>query len=70
MQLFERTLGDWLEYWAEVQPDHEFIVYSDRDLRFTYKQFNERVNNLAKGLMHRGVKEVTKVGIWATNVPD
>ena len=70
MQLFERTLGDWLEYWAEVQPDHEFIVYSDRDLRFTYKQFNERVNNLAKGLMHIGVKEGTKVGIWATNVPD
>ena len=70
MELFERTLGDWLEYWAEVQPDHEFIVYSDRDLRFTYKQFNDRVNNLAKGLMAIGVEKDTKVGIWATNVPD
>ena len=29
MELLDKTLGDWLEYWAEVQPDHQFIVYSD-----------------------------------------
>jgi Acyl-CoA synthetases (AMP-forming)/AMP-acid ligases II len=70
MQLFEKTLGDWLEYWAEKQPDHDFIIYSDRDMRFTYKEFNERVNELAKGLMAIGVTKGTHVGIWATNVPD
>ena len=35
-RLWERTLGDWLEYWAETTPDKEYIVYSDRDLRFTW----------------------------------
>ena len=70
MELLDKTLGDWLEYWAEVQPDHEFIVYSDRGLSFTYKEFNERVNSLAKGLMAIGVKKDSHVGIWATNVPD
>ena len=70
MQLFEKTLGDFLEYWAEKTPDKEFIVYSDRNLRFTYSEFNQRVNNLAKGLMAIGVKEGSHVGIWATNVPD
>ena len=70
MQLFEKTLGDWLEYWAEIQPDHDFIVYSDRNMRFTYKQFNQRVNELAKGLMEIGVRKGSHVGIWATNVPD
>ena len=54
MQLFEKTLGDFLEYWAEKTPDKEFIVYSDRDLRFTYSEFNKRVNNLAKGMMAIG----------------
>jgi hypothetical protein len=44
LQLSERTLGDWLEHWAEVTPDKEYIVYSDRNLRFTWKQFNERVD--------------------------
>ena len=69
-QLFERTLGGWLEHWAEVTPDKEYIVYSDRDLRFTWKVFNERVDNLAKGLIAIGVKKGSNVGIWATNVPD
>ena len=68
--LWERTLGEWLEYWAETTPDKEYIVYSDRDLRFTWKQFNERVDNLAKGLISIGVKKGSNVGIWATNVPD
>ena len=70
MQLSDRTLGDWLEHWAKVTPDKEYVVYSDRDLRFTWKQFNERVDNLAKGLMAIGVEKNSHVGIWATNVPD
>lgn len=70
MQLFEKTLGDFLEYWTERTPDKEFLVYSDRDLRFTYREFNDRVNDLAKGLMAIGVKRDSHVGIWATNVPD
>lgn len=70
MQLTERTLGQWLEYWAEKTPDKEYIVYSDRDLRFTWKQFNERVDNMAKGLLAIGVKPGSHMGIWATNVPD
>ena len=68
--LSERTLGQWLEHWATVTPDKEYIVYSDRDLRFTWRQFNERVDNLAKGLISIGVKKGSNVGIWATNVPD
>ncbi len=70
MQLTDRTLGQWLEYWAEETPDKEYIVYSDRDLRFTWKQFNERVDNMAKGLLAIGLKPGDHMGIWATNVPD
>lgn len=70
MQLSERTIGEWLEYWAEKTPEKEYIVYSDRDLRFTWKEFDERVNNMAKGLLAIGVKSGSHVGIWATNVPD
>ena len=70
MTLSERTLGDWLEHWAETTPDKEYIVYSDRNLRFTWKQFNERVDDMAKGLMAIGVEKGTHVGLWAANVPD
>lgn len=70
MHLIEETLVSLLEKWAKETPDHEFIVYPDRNLRFTYAEFNQRVDKLAKGLMAIGVKPGDKVGIWATNVPD
>lgn len=57
MQLSERTIGEWLEYWAEKTPEKEYIVYSDRDLRFTWKDFDERVNNMAKGLLAIGLSQ-------------
>jgi len=70
MKLHDKTIGQWLEHWAEVTPDKEFLVYSDRDLRFSWSAFNQRVDDMAKGLMAIGVKKGTHVGIWATNVPD
>lgn len=70
MELQEKTLGQWLEHWAETTPDKEYLVYSDRNLRFTWKEFNDRVDKMAKGLLSIGVKKGTHVGIWATNVPD
>lgn len=70
MQLSDKTVGEWLEYWAKKTPDKEYIVYSDRDLRFTWKTFNERVDNMAKGLVAIGVTRGSNVGIWAQNVPD
>ena len=69
-QLFDRTIGGWLEKWANEVPNKEAIVYSDRDLRFTYAQLNKRVDDLAKGFIEIGVKRGTHVGMWATNVPD
>ncbi|MDR0973679.1 MAG: AMP-binding protein [Prevotellaceae bacterium] len=70
MQLYDRTLGQWLEHWAKETPDREAIVYSDRNLRFTWAQLNERVDNMAKGLISIGVERGTHVGLWAANVPD
>jgi fatty-acyl-CoA synthase len=70
MELNSRTLGDWLEYWAAGTPDKEYLVYSDRNLRFTWQEFNRRVDDMAKGLLSIGVKRGTHIGIWATNVPD
>ncbi|MFW5987483.1 MAG: AMP-binding protein, partial [Methanohalophilus sp.] len=51
-------------------PQKDFMVYPDRDLRFNYRQFNERVDDLAKGLLALGLKKGDHIGIWARNVPD
>ena len=48
----------------------DFIVYPDRDLSWSYRTFNERVDHLAKGLLATGIGKGDHVGIWACNVPD
>jgi fatty-acyl-CoA synthase len=70
MQLIEQTLGGYIEKWAFETPDKDFMVYADRGLRFTYSEFNKRVDRLAKGLLYLGIRKGDNVGIWATNVPD
>jgi len=70
MVFTELTIGDYLEEMVKKDPNQEFMVYPDRDLRFTYKEFDERVNILAKGLLAIGIKKGDHVGIWAKNVPD
>jgi len=70
MQLVDRTIGDWLELWAKNTPDKEYIVYSDRNLRFTWAQLNKRVDEAALGFLAIGVKKGDHVGIWAQNVPE
>ncbi len=70
MPFIDKTIGAFFEDQVQRLPNHEFMVYPDRDLRFTFKQFDERVNQLAKGLLAIGIGKGDHVGIWATNVPD
>ena len=64
------TLGSILSRFAHDTPDKDFMVFPDRSLRFTYGEFDDRVNTLARGMLAIGIGRGDHVGIWATNVPD
>ncbi len=70
MQYITETLSQVLERQVAADPAKEFIVFPDRNLRFTYGDFNRRVNALARGLLSIGLTKGDHLGIWATNVPD
>ena len=70
MELLDKTLWQFLEKWEAESPDKDFLIFSDRNLRFTYAQFNQRVDNLAKALLRIGMNPGDKLGIFANNVPD
>jgi len=70
MPYTDLTIGALLEEQTARLPHHEFIVYPDRNLRWTFAEFNERVDCLAKGLLAIGIGKGDHVGIWARNVPD
>jgi len=63
-------IGIFLEKTAETHPDHEFIVFPDLEIRWSFVIFNERVDRLARGLLHIGITPGDHVGIWANNLPD
>lgn len=63
-------LGQYFEMQVAKHADNDFLVYPDRDLRWTYAQFDERVTQLAKGLLAIGIGKGDHVGVWARNIPD
>ena len=66
----EKTIGQYFRDQVAIDPDHEFVVYPDRDLRWTYKDFDERTDNLARGMLAIGLKPGDHLGVWARNIPD
>lgn len=64
------TIGDLLDLQARNHRDNDALVYVDRGLRYTYKEFNEVCRTAAKGFMKLGIKKGDHVAIWATNVPE
>jgi fatty-acyl-CoA synthase len=64
------TVGALLDDMARRFPDNEALVYPERDLRYTYREFNEVCRRVAKGLLKLGIRKGDNVSIWAYNVPE
>lgn len=69
-QPLEFTVGGLLDHTAALYPDNDALIYVDRNIRYTYRQFNEVCRRVAKGLIRLGVKKGDHVSIWAYNVPE
>jgi fatty-acyl-CoA synthase len=63
------TVGGLLDLVAEWRPDDEALVYADRNLRYTYREFKEVVEECARALMALGIEKGDHVSVWGQNVP-
>ena len=68
--LMEITIGDLLEKQAELYPDQDCVVSPYLDVRYSYKEFNELTDLVARAFMGMGIKRGDKVSIWASNYPE
>lgn len=66
----EFTIGGLLDHIAARYPDNDALVYPERGIRYSYRQFNEICRQLAKGLLKLGIRKGDNVAIWAYNVPE
>jgi fatty-acyl-CoA synthase len=62
-----QTLGEMVNEISGRFPDTEAVVSVHQKIRWTYREFRERVDLLARGLMGLGVGKGDRVGIWAMN---
>ncbi len=69
-EFIELTIGGLLDDIARRYPDLDALVYNDRGIRYSWREFNEISRRLAKGLIRLGVKKGDNVAIWAYNVPE
>ena len=61
------TIGNYFERVAARLPDTEALVVCHQDVRWTYAEFNERIDEFALGLLKLGIKTGDRVGIWGPN---
>ena len=70
------TVGNVLDATASRYPDTDALVFYDhvkgldQAERFSYLQYKQRVDQLAKGLMAIGVEKGDHVAIWMPNCPE
>ncbi len=55
------TIGETLEQTVSRHPDNDAIVYPHKDQRWTYDEFNERVNRLANAMSDLGIEKGDRV---------
>lgn len=61
------TIGDMFDQTAEKYPDQPALISRHQNIRLTYRQLQEQVNQCAKGLLQLGIQKGQRVGIWSPN---
>jgi fatty-acyl-CoA synthase len=77
IELLDMTIGDLLDRRAAELPNQEAIVYScypefgdALNIRWTYQDYRDRANAVARGLMALGLNKGDHIAVWAANLPE
>lgn len=65
--LIEATIGDFFDAMVEQYPDREALVVCHQNIRWTYRQLQQKVNQLASAMIEMGLEIGDRVGIWSHN---
>jgi fatty-acyl-CoA synthase len=64
-----KTIGDVLVATIAAHEANDALVFPQLDLRLSYREFGERVEDAARGLLALGIQPGEHVAVWATNIP-
>ena len=66
-QLIYNTIGNKFEEIAKQFPNNDALVVCHQDVKWSYKELNEKVDELATGLLSLGISKGDRLGIWGPN---
>ncbi|MBW2630591.1 MAG: AMP-binding protein [Deltaproteobacteria bacterium] len=66
----EHTIGGLLEDVSSRFPEQDALVFPERGIRLSYRDFYLECERVAKGFMALGVKQGDHVSVWTTNLPE
>jgi fatty-acyl-CoA synthase len=66
-QLMYSTIGNKFEEIANQFPNNDALVVCHQDIKWTYKELNEKIDELATGLLALGITKGDRLGIWGPN---
>lgn len=77
IDLLAMTPGQLLDQRATELPEREALVYSCYpeaggmlDIRWTYREYRDRVDAVARGLLALGFQKGEHIAVWAINLPE
>jgi len=65
--LLGETIGEHFCRAAERWPEHEALVVRHQNIRWSYAELKQHVDELAAGLLALGLEPGDRIGIWAPN---
>jgi len=73
LNLLDLTIGEFFDQQTSLLQDKVALVYNypeiGLDLRLTYGQFGDKVNQVARGLLALGIAKGAHVAVWGPNIP-
>ena len=70
LDLHEHTLPGLLRRNAERLPDNDCIVAPEFGICWSWKEFDRRTSEVARGMYAMGIRKGDHVAIWSTNTPE
>ncbi|WP_350587767.1 AMP-binding protein [Psychrobacter sp. 78a-MNA-CIBAN-0178] len=65
--LIEATIGDFFDAIVDKYPEREALVSRHQNIRWTYRELQEKVNQLASAMIEMGLEIGDRITIWSHN---
>ncbi|MEA2058975.1 MAG: AMP-binding protein [Thermodesulfobacteriota bacterium] len=64
------TIGNLVDTLAEDLGDNRALEYHSLGIKMNFREFRDKCDSVAKGLMALGIQRDEKIAIWANNLPE